>query len=43
MHVVGNFLSWKFHLTYKSPFRCICACFKNKVFSDAVKKCGFTT
>lgn len=41
LRVVGNNISWLFGLTYKSPFRCICACFKNKVFENAVKNCGF--
>ncbi len=42
MHFLGNQLSWSFQITYKSPFRCICACFKRRVFGDAVKNCGFT-
>lgn len=41
LHFLGNKISWLFGITYKSPFRCICACFKNKVFGNAVKDCGF--
>ncbi len=41
LHVVGNKISWAFGVTYKSPFRCLCVCLKDKVFANAVKGCGF--